>query len=209
MDCTDLFNEEYLNKLYFPGIDDPVLFNQDDFQELETLDESRHTVKSFFHKQFEKKIAIKSITIPYKLKDANERGKKLLNLKREVENFKKLGNVENIVTFYGICIVEDRAWICMELMDLSLINLYQMFHQSSTSKRNHFPEVILGAIIVKIVDALIYCKSKNIMHRDIKPHNILLNNEGQIKLCDFGESRILDSKCSGLKSVPLRSTKKF
>src|SRR4051812_31397966 len=133
MDCTGIFNEEYLNKLYFPGIDDPVPFNQDDFQDPEILFVSRHTVKSFFHKQFKKKIAIKFIDIPYELNNANQKEEKLLNLKREVENFYELGNVENIVTFYGIGIVEDHAWICMELMDLSLIDLYQKFHQRSTS----------------------------------------------------------------------------
>jgi serine/threonine protein kinase len=145
MGCTGIFNEEYLNKLYFPGIDDPVPFNQDDFQELETLFASRHIVKSFFHTRFKKKIAIKFI--PYKLKNANQGEGKLLNLKREVENFYKLGNVENIVTFYGICIVKDHTWICMELMDLSLFDLYQKFHQRSTSKGNHFPEVILGQLL--------------------------------------------------------------
>ncbi|KAK2489667.1 hypothetical protein MC885_009831 [Smutsia gigantea] len=58
------------------------------------------------------------------------------------------------------------------------------------------PERILGKMTVAIVKALFYLKEKHgVIHRDVKPSNILLDERGQIKLCDFGISgRLVDSK---------------
>ncbi|NWV58007.1 MP2K7 kinase, partial [Daphoenositta chrysoptera] len=58
------------------------------------------------------------------------------------------------------------------------------------------PERILGKMTVAIVKALLYLKEKHgVIHRDVKPSNILLDERGQVKLCDFGISgRLVDSK---------------
>lgn len=45
--------------------------------------------------------------------------------------------------------------------------------------------------IAEIVLALEFLHSKNISHRDLKPENILLDEKYHIKICDFGEAKII------------------
>ncbi|XP_043282987.1 dual specificity mitogen-activated protein kinase kinase 6 [Venturia canescens] len=92
------------------------------------------------------------------------------------------------VQFYGALFREGDVWICMEVMDMSLDKFY-----ANTYKHGHsIPEDILGKIAFAVVSALDYLYSQlRVIHRDVKPSNILINREGQVKICDFGISGYL------------------
>jgi len=101
---------------------------------------------------------------------------------------------EFVVKFYGVKFNNEPAdcLICMELMDTSLEKLYKFVYEV---KREEIPEAILGKVVVATVNALNYLKEKHkIIHRDVKPSNMLINKYGQIKICDFGISgKLVDS----------------
>nr|XP_023510710.1 dual specificity mitogen-activated protein kinase kinase 5 isoform X6 [Equus caballus] len=82
-----------------------------------------------------------------------------------------------IIGFYGAFFVENRISICTEFMDGGSLDVYRKI-----------PEHVLGRIAVAVVKGLTYLWSLKILHRDVKPSNMLVNTSGQVKLCDFGVS---------------------
>jgi len=73
----------------------------------------------------------------------------------------------------------------MEVMDISLDKFYKKCVQTSTQ----IPEPFIAKVALALVDGLDFMKTgMNLIHRDVKPSNILLNRQGDIKICDFGIS---------------------
>ena len=94
---------------------------------------------------------------------------------------------------------EGDVWICMEVMDTSVDKFY-----ARAFKNNHnMPETMLVQIAFSVVSALHYLHTKlKVIHRDVKPSNILISVSGKVKMCDFGISGYL------VDSVAKETTKK-
>ncbi|KAL7288655.1 hypothetical protein TKK_0017386 [Trichogramma kaykai] len=143
------------------------------------------TVNKMVHKKSTTVMAVKRIRSTV---DEKEQKQLLMDL----EVVMKSNDCPYIVQFYGALFKEGDCWICMELMDTSLDKFYKFIHELL---RDRIPEPILGKITVATLKALNYLKEKlKIIHRDVKPSNILLDRRGNIKLCDFGISgQLVDS----------------
>lgn len=57
---------------------------------------------------------------------------------------------------------------------------------SLDSYSGRIPPDVLCVVVTKVLQGLHYLSTMKIMHRDVKPSNILINSEGMVKLCDFG-----------------------
>ncbi|CAG0915820.1 unnamed protein product [Notodromas monacha] len=140
-----------------------------------------HVVK-MFHRSSRTTVAVKQM----RRTGNRDESKRII---MDLEVVLKSHDCPYIVTCLGCFIRESEVWICMELMSTCLDKLLKKCRQP-------FPEDILGKISVATVKALNYLKVEHgVIHRDVKPSNILLDKKGNVKLCDFGISgRLVDSK---------------
>lgn len=104
----------------------------------------------------------------------------------------KTGSCDYTVKFYGALYAEGYIWILTECLDTSL----DKFYMQATQQNVKLSEIFLSKVAFSVLSGLLYLKNLKIMHRDVKPSNILINSQGQIKLCDFGISGFMtNSKC--------------
>lgn len=94
---------------------------------------------------------------------------------------------EHIVSIYDVAFDQKHNYIVMEYLDGLTLKEHMM-------KRGKLSmEEALG-FMKQILTALDHAHSKGVIHRDIKPQNIMLLNDNQVKVADFGIAKTPDSK---------------
>ncbi|XP_063589666.1 myosin-IIIb-like [Penaeus indicus] len=123
-------------------------------------------------------------------------GENLEEIEEEFLILRDLSLHPNLPAFHGIFLKrgnkqeEDQAWIVMELCPRgSVTDLVQALIR----RGQRLTEQQLGYILKETIDAMAYLHQNHCMHRDIKGHNILLTDQGAIKIIDFGVSSHLSS----------------
>ena len=91
-------------------------------------------------------------------------------------------NHTNIIHIYAFDEFEGQSYLVMELADHGSLD-------SRIEKEGHLPELKVLDVGIAIASALDTALKHNLLHRDIKPGNILFNADGEPKLVDFGLAR--------------------
>ncbi len=119
----------------------------------------------------------------------------MLSLKKEASIMVKL-NHKNIVRVYDFHDSGTIKYIDMEYVDgTSLADL------KLEKPGKKFPEAEVKQYALQIAEGLAYAHNKKVIHKDIKPQNMMLTKEGVIKLMDFGIAETVHSSMSRLKNT--------
>ncbi|XP_068566434.1 LOW QUALITY PROTEIN: TRAF2 and NCK interacting kinase b [Cebidichthys violaceus] len=114
-------------------------------------------------------------------------------IKAEINMLKKYSHHRNIATYYGAFVkknppgMDDQLWLVMEFCGAgSITDLIK------NTKGNSLKEEWIAYVCREILRGLTHLHQHKVIHRDIKGQNVLLTENAEVKLVDFGVSAQLD-----------------
>uniref|UniRef100_A0A8C9S440 cyclin-dependent kinase n=1 Tax=Scleropages formosus TaxID=113540 RepID=A0A8C9S440_SCLFO len=101
---------------------------------------------------------------------------------REISLLKELSH-PNIVKLRDVIHTENKLYLVFEFLHQDL----KKFMDSSSVTGISLP--LVKSYLFQLLQGLAFCHSHRVLHRDLKPQNLLINAQGEIKLADFGLAR--------------------
>jgi serine/threonine protein kinase len=105
---------------------------------------------------------------------------------------------EYIVGFFGACDVPGAKWIFMEFCPSVVSEIIEFYRETD----RHFSEPEIRTVVVWLLQALAFLHELDVIHRDVKADNLLLNAAGYPKLADFGVSGQMASPLTSMVGTP-------
>jgi hypothetical protein len=136
------------------------------------------TVWRAFDEMLQTEAALKEIEFAGGL-DTAERADRVERALREARHAAKLRGHPNVVTVFDVVREAGLPWIVMELVPS--VSLFQQVRESGP-----LPAPEVARIGVALLDALTAAHALRILHRDVKPSNVLIGTAGRVVLTDFG-----------------------
>lgn len=102
---------------------------------------------------------------------------------REISLMKELKH-ENIVSLHDVIHTENKLMLVFEYMDKDLKK-----YMDSRGSGGQLDYITIRSFMHQLLQGIAFCHENRVLHRDLKPQNLLINNKGQLKLADFGLAR--------------------
>lgn len=102
---------------------------------------------------------------------------------REISLMKELKH-PNIVRLYDVIHTENKLVLVFEYMDLDLKK-----YMDSHGDRGVLEPAVVRSFMWQLLKGTGFCHENRVLHRDLKPQNLLINKRGELKLADFGLAR--------------------
>ncbi|KAG6051056.1 negative regulator of the PHO system [Claviceps sp. Clav50 group G5] len=147
------------------------------FQQLEKLGEGTYaTVFKGRNRQTGELVALKEIHLD------SEEGTPSTAI-REISLMKELKH-ENIVALYDVIHTENKLMLVFEFMDGDLKR-----YMDVNGERGALQPNVIKSFMYQLLKGIEFCHHNRVLHRDLKPQNLLINSKGVLKLGDFGLAR--------------------
>lgn len=139
-----------------------------------------------------KSVAMKVIT-----KEKVVKAKMMDQMKREIIVMKRLKH-PNIVELYEVMATKSKIFLAMEFVRGGELH-------GKVYKEGKLDENVGRVYFQQLISAVDYCHSRGVFHRDLKLENLLLDQEGNLKVTDFGLSALKEGGAGGGDEVMLRT----
>lgn len=110
---------------------------------------------------------------------------------REIDAMRRLQNHPNILKIHEVLATKTKIYLIVDFAGGG-----ELFVK--LARRRKFPEPLARRYFQQLVSALCFCHRNGIAHRDLKPQNLLLDAEGNLKVSDFGLSALPEQLKNGL-----------
>ncbi|EGT33496.1 CBN-CDK-1 protein [Caenorhabditis brenneri] len=104
---------------------------------------------------------------------------------REISLLKELQH-PNVVGLEAVIMQENRLYLIFEFLAYDLKR-----YMDQLAKDEFLSPETLKSYTFQILQAMCFCHQRRVIHRDLKPQNLLVDNKGAIKLADFGLARAI------------------
>ncbi|MGW0336000.1 serine/threonine-protein kinase [Streptomyces sp. NPDC003011] len=126
-------------------------------------------------------VAVKELRFPSNI-DEEEKRRLITRTLREAKAIARIRN-KSAVTVFDVVDEDDRPWIVMELVEGK--SLAEVIREDGLLEPKRAAEVGLA-----ILDVLRSAHREGILHRDVKPSNVLISDDGRVVLTDFGIAQV-------------------
>ena len=146
-------------------------------------------------KSLNRTVALKVLSTGYRTKQP-----RLKRFRLEAETAASLDN-PNIVPIYEIGECDGSCYFSMKLIEGAPLD--------ELVRREHLPVRRTVELIVKLARAVHYAHQRGILHRDIKPGNILVDAKGEPHLTDFGLARLTETESTVTRTIETLGTPSY
>jgi len=108
---------------------------------------------------------------------------------REISLLKEL-NHPNIVRLVNVLLIENKLYLVFEFLDKDL-------RKYSDIVKKNMHKMLIKSYLYQLLKGICFCHQHRVLHRDLKPQNLLIDRKGNLKIGDFGLARAV--------GIPLRT----